>query len=109
MTCDYIKQTYPEIPIILDAKRGDIGNTNEGYVIFAFDWLNVDAITIHPYLGKEAIQPFLQREDKGAIILCKTSNSGSGEFQDLLINGEKLYKYVCGKVVNDWNSNNNCM
>src|SRR5947208_2189915 len=65
MTCEYIKQTYPEIPIILDAKRADIGNTNEGYVAYAFEYLGVDAITLHPYLGSEALKPFLDTVDKG--------------------------------------------
>lgn len=85
ITCDYIKEKYPEIPIILDAKRADIGNTNEGYVKFAFDYLGADAITLHPYLGKEALKPFLDQTDKGIFVLCRTSNPGSGEFQDLTI------------------------
>lgn len=105
MTCDYLRQTYPEIPIILDAKRGDIGSTNEGYVAYAFDYLGADAITLHPYLGREALQPFLSRKDKGCIILCKTSNPGSGEFQDVGL----LYQLVARNVVNTWNSNSNCM
>lgn len=109
LTCDYLTNTYPEIPIILDAKRGDIGNTNEGYIKFAFDYLNADAITLHPYLGKEAIQPFLKRADKRCIILCRTSNSGSGEFQDLLVDGEPLYKKVAKQVAKEWNTNGNCM
>src|SRR3989344_4460101 len=83
MTCDYIRQSHPEIVLILDAKRADIGSTNEGYVTYAFDWLGADAITLHPYLGKEALKPFLDRKDKGCIILCRTSNPGAGEFQDL--------------------------
>ncbi|MBI5614509.1 orotidine-5'-phosphate decarboxylase [Candidatus Gottesmanbacteria bacterium] len=109
MTCDYLHEKYAEIPIILDAKRADIGSTNEGYVDFAFDWLGVDAITLHPYLGKEALKPFLDRKDKGCIILCRTSNSGAGEFQDLLVDEEPLYQRVAKKVVNEWNANNNCM
>lgn len=108
MTCDYIKEAYPEIPIILDAKRADIGNTNEGYVTYAYEHLGVDAITLHPYLGSEAIKPFLDREDKAAIILCRTSNPGAGEFQDLVSDGQKLYQIVAKKVVNEWNKNNNC-
>jgi|SRR5579859_5856362 len=109
MTCDYIKKTYPEIFLILDAKRADIGNTNQGYLEYAFNYLEADAITLHPYLGSEALKPFLDRTDKGSIILCRTSNPGAGEFQDLLIYDEPLYKYVCKKVVNEWNKNNNCM
>lgn len=101
-TCDYIREVYPEIPIILDAKRADIGSTNEGYVKFAFDWLGADAITLHPYLGKEALKPFLDRKEKGSIILCKTSNPGAGEFQD------DLYQKVAEHVAKEWNSNGNC-
>lgn len=108
-TTDYISNQYTGIPVILDAKRADIGNTNQGYVKFAFDYLNIDAITIHPYLGSEAIQPFLDCKDKGIIILCKTSNPGAAELQDLLINDEPLYKVLAKKVVSDWNKNNNCL
>jgi orotidine-5'-phosphate decarboxylase len=107
-TCDYIRQTYPEIPIILDAKRADIGSTNEGYAKFAFDYLGADAITLHPYLGQEALQPFLDRKDKGCIILCRTSNPGSGELQELEVGGKPLYQIVAEQVVTKWNNNKNC-
>lgn len=111
MTCDYLHASYSEVPIILDAKRGDIGSTNEGYVTYAFDYLGTDAITLHPYLGREALQPFLDRKDKGCIILCKTSNPGAGEIQDLVLTrkGKLLYQIIADKVANDWNTNNNCM
>lgn len=108
LTCDYIKETYPDIPIILDAKRADIGSTNEGYAKFAFDWLGADAITLHPYLGKEALKPFLDRKDKGCIILCRTSNPGAGELQDLEVEGKPLYQIVAENVAQKWNTNNNC-
>lgn len=81
-TIHYIKSQYPEIPVILDAKRGDIGNTNNGYVKSAFNYYGADAITINPYLGAEANKPFLDCKDKGIIVLCRTSNPGAGEFQD---------------------------
>lgn len=106
-TVKYIKKKYPEIPVILDAKRADIGNTNNGYVKFAYETLGVDAITLHPYLGKEALQPFLDAKDKGAIILVKTSNPGSGEFQDLVVAKQPLYLTVAKKISKDWNGNNN--
>ncbi len=109
MTCDYINNNYPEIPIIIDAKRADIGNTNEGYVAFVFDYLGADAVTLHPYLGKEALMPFLERKDKGCIILCRTSNKGAGEFQDLEIDEKKLYQIIAEKVVTEWNFNDNCL
>ncbi len=107
-TCDYLKEKYPEIPIILDAKRGDIGNSNEGYAEFAYHYLGADAITLSPYLGKEALKTFLDRKDKGAIILCRTSNPGAGEFQDLTIEHKPLYQLVAEKVVREWNYNGNC-
>ncbi len=109
MTMEYLQQKYPDIFTILDAKRADIGNTNNGYVYMAFDWLNFDAITLHPYLGEEALKPFLDRKDKTSIILCRTSNSGAGEFQDLEIEDKKLWQIVAEKVSNIWNKNNNCM
>jgi len=110
MTFDYINKTYPEIITILDAKRADIGNTNNGYVKYAFDWLNADGITLHPYLGSEALKPFLERVDKASIILCRTSNKGAGEFQDIVSKkGETMYKIVAKKVAEDWNKLGNCM
>lgn len=102
MTCDYLKKNYPDIVLIFDAKRADIGSTNDGYVRFAFEYLGADAITLNPFLGKEALAPFLERKDKGCIILCRTSNPGAGEFQD------GLYEKVATRVANDWNTNNNC-
>ncbi len=107
-TCDFLRAHYPEIPIILDAKRADIGNTNEGYVSFIFDYLGADAVTLHPYLGREALKPFLDRKDKGCIILCRTSNPGSGEYQDLKIDGKPLYQVVAERVGKEWNVNGNC-
>lgn len=106
-TINYIKENHPNIPIILDAKRADIGNTNNGYVKDVFDNLGVDAVTVHPYLGKEAVQPFLDRVDKGVIVLVRTSNEGAGEFQDLLVDGKPLYQIVAEKIAKDWNKNGN--
>lgn len=108
-TCTYIQKTYPEVPIILDAKRGDIRSTNEEYARYAFDYINADAITLHPYLGREALQPFLDRKDKGCIILCKTSNPGAGEVQDVRVEGRPLYQMIAEKVANEWNTQGNCM
>jgi orotidine-5'-phosphate decarboxylase len=118
-TCDYLRKKYPEIPIIIDAKRGDIGNTNLGYVRLIFEYLKADAVTVNPYLGEEALVPFLAQKDKGVIILCKTSNSGAYEFQDLVLSsqyqvvsikgGIKLYQYVAYQVAKKWNKNKNCL
>ena len=107
--CAYIQKKYPHIPIILDAKRADIGNTNNGYVSYAFDYLKVDAITVHPYLGREALKPFLDRKDKGIIVLCRTSNDGAGEYQDLITKGKKLYMHLAKEVAKSWNKYNNCL
>ena len=107
-TIDYLQKNYPEIPIILDAKRGDIGHTNSAYIKLIFDYLNVDAVTLHPYLGKESLLPFLSLKDKFFFILCRTSNPGAGELQDLEVKEKKLYQYVAEQVVKKWNFNNNC-
>ncbi len=111
-TVQYIKNKYSDIPVILDAKRADIGNTNNEYVQSAFDELGVDAITVNPYLGKEALKPFLDRKEKGIIVLVKTSNPGSEEFQNLqvLVDGEQKpqYQVVARNVAEDWNINGNC-
>ena len=109
MTCDYIRERHPGIPLILDAKRADIGPTNEAYAVFAFEYLGVDAITLHPYFGQEALKPFLDHKEKGCIILCRTSNPGAGEFQDLKTDGKPIYQQVAENVVKKWNTHGNCM
>lgn len=109
MTMEYLLKKHPQIVTIVDAKRGDIGSTNMGYVSALFDWFSFDGVTLHPYLGGEALQPFLGRKDKGCIILCRTSNPGAGELQDLLISRKPLWQIVAKKVRDEWNTNNNCM
>jgi orotidine-5'-phosphate decarboxylase len=108
-TIEYLRAEHPEIVTICDAKRGDIGNTNRGYVASIFDSLGFDAVTLHPYLGREALEPFLERKDKACIILCRTSNPGAGEFQDLQLGGKPLWELVAERVSNEWNANENCM
>lgn len=108
-SCEYIRQNYPDIPILLDFKRGDIGNTNSYYAQFAFDYLGVDAVTISPYMGREANEPYLAYKDKGIIVLCRTSNPGAGEFQDLEVGGKKIYRIVAEEVMSSWNTNKNCL
>lgn len=78
----------PDIPVILDAKRADIGNTNNGYVQMAFNFMNADAITVHPYLGATSLKPFLSQSGKMVFVLCRTSNPDAGEFQDLLVQAQ---------------------
>ncbi len=107
-TCQVIRESAPDVPIIIDAKRADIGNTNEGYVEAFFTRLGADALTVHPYLGAEALAPFLMLKEKGIIILCRTSNHGSGELQDLEIGGEALYMKIAHVVEERWNKNRNC-
>jgi len=109
MTMDYLIKNYPDIFTILDAKRGDIGNTNNGYIDSIFDWLGFDAMTLHPYFGSESLKPFLNRSDKVSIILCKSSNPGSGELQDLKSGRKMIWQILAQKVIKEWNKNNNCM
>ena len=106
---DYLRVSHPDILIICDAKRADLGNTSIAYVQAIFDHLGFDAVTLNPYLGRSALQPFLDYADKGCIILCRTSNQGSDEFQDLLIGDKPLWQVVAEKVASDWNVHNNCM
>lgn len=107
-TISYIHRVAPGAVVILDAKRADIGNTNNGYVRAAFEDMDADAITVHPYLGSEALEPFLAREDKGIIVLARTSNKGAGEFQDLDVGGDPLYIRVARTVSEVWNTKKNC-
>lgn len=104
----YIREHYPEIPIILDAKRADIGNTNLGYVKAAFDIYAAHAITVHPYLGQEALKPFLEEKERNVFVLCHTSNPGAGELQELQSGGQEIYKIVASRVSLSWNYNGNC-
>ena len=95
------------IPVILDAKRGDIASTAEAYASSAFENLGAHCITLNPYLGKDSIDPFIQNQEKGVFLLCKTSNPGSGDLQDLhLENGMTLYEHVA-KLAQGWNTKNN--
>jgi orotidine-5'-phosphate decarboxylase len=103
-----IRAAAPDAVVLLDAKRGDIGSTNAGYVAGAFDELGADAITVHPYLGGEALAPFLERSDKLVFVLARTSNPGAGELQDLVADGLPLYRHVARSVAGSWNSAGNC-
>jgi orotidine-5'-phosphate decarboxylase len=107
-TASFIRDQAPDVPLILDAKRGDIASTNSGYVDFTFEYVGADGITIHPYPGMEAMEPFLQLSKKGIFVLCRTSNPGAAEFQDLLVNGRPLYEAVAKQVATQWNYNHNC-
>jgi orotidine-5'-phosphate decarboxylase len=104
----HIHAAYPDIPVILDSKRGDIGSTAQHYASEAFERYCADAVTVNPYLGRDSVQPFLDRADKGVIILCRTSNPGAGDLQDLVIDGKPLYQHVAAKIANEWNGHGNC-
>ncbi|MEY3137115.1 MAG: orotidine-5-phosphate decarboxylase [Pseudomonadota bacterium] len=108
-TLRYIRERAPGVPIILDAKRGDIGSTAEKYAREAFERYGADAVTINPYLGRDSAEPFLQYADKGVVILCRTSNAGSGEFQNLQVGDRKLYQIIAERVAGEWNSRGNCL
>lgn len=95
---DFIKRTHPSIPVILDAKRGDIGSTADRYAVEAFEVMGADAVTVNPYMGSDTLQPFLKHDDKGVIVLCRTSNPGSGDFQDLVCDGEPLFIHVAKRM-----------
>lgn len=104
----YIHANHPGIPVILDSKRGDIGSTAQHYASEAFDRYAADAVTANPYLGRDSVQPFLDRADRGVVVLCRTSNPGAGDLQDLLVDGRPLYQHVAEKVARDWNGHGNC-
>lgn len=109
-TITEIQKSHPDIPIIVDAKRGDIAETNEYYAQGIFDELGVDAATVHPYMGRQSLLPFLSRADKGVIVMGANSAKGAEEFQDLPVgaSGDPLYLYICRQVATKWNENNNC-
>ncbi|MBN2704848.1 MAG: orotidine-5'-phosphate decarboxylase [Deltaproteobacteria bacterium] len=108
-TIAYIKDGYPDIPVILDAKRGDIGSTAEKYALEAFARYQADAVTVNPYLGGDSLQPFLAYREKGVVILCRTSNPGGVELQGLLVEGQPLYLKIAALAASDWNENHNIL
>jgi orotidine-5'-phosphate decarboxylase len=89
-TIAHIHEKDRDVVVFLDFKRGDIGNTNFGYVRSAFDLARADAVTVHNYMGMVAMKPFLDRADKGIFVLCRTTGEGSGEFQDLDVRRSKV-------------------
>lgn len=106
----HVHDAHPGIPVILDAKRGDIGSTARHYAAEAFDRYGADAVTANPYLGHDSVLPFLERAGKGVVILCRTSNPGATDFQDIVASdGLPLYQHVAEVVAREWNANGNCM
>lgn len=108
-TMDYLRAHHPAVLTICDAKRGDNSTSNRGYVAEIFDRLGFDAVTLHPYMGRASNAPFLERADKGCIILCRTSNPGDDELQNMEIGGKPLWQVVAERVRDAWNANGNCM
>lgn len=106
-TVSYIRENYPRTPVILDAKRCDFDVSAEQYAIEAFDRYKVDALTVVPFQGFDSLRPYLERREKGVIVLCKTSNPGGSEIQDLDVNGEALYMMVARRAALEWNYNGN--
>jgi orotidine-5'-phosphate decarboxylase len=100
--CDHIRTSHPDVPLILDAKRGDIGDTAKLYAREAFERYNADAVTVNPYLGTDSLEPFLSWSGRGVIVLCRTSNAGSGTFQSQLVDGTPLYEHVARRAVDEW-------
>jgi len=100
----HIHARHPGIPVILDAKRGDIGSTAEQYAVEAFARFQADAVTVNPYMGRDSLDPWLAWPDKGVILLCRTSNPGGSDLQFLDVGGEKLYERVARLAASEWNT-----
>jgi orotidine-5'-phosphate decarboxylase len=106
MTIEFIKTLG--IPVLLDAKRGDVGGTATMYAKELFERYGADAVTINPYLGLDSMTPYLDHADKGVFILCRTSNPGGGELQNLMLdNGTRLFEHVAQEACTTWNYNGN--
>ena len=106
--CAHIRRQHPHIVLILDAKRGDIGPTAERYAHEAFVRYGADAVTVNPYLGTDSLEPFFAHSGKGVIVLCRTSNPGSGDFQMLETatpsNTRPLYQQVAHMAIDRWST-----
>ena len=106
--CAYLRAHYPALPIILDAKRGDIGATARQYAIEAYERYGADAVTVNPYMGFDSVEPYMEWEERGVIILCRTSNPGGSDLQFLDAGGRPLYQHVAQLVADKWNRNGQC-
>ncbi len=109
LTTDYLRENHPEILLLCDAKRNEVLNTSKAYATALFDHFGFDGTTLNPYLGGEPLQPFLERKDKACIVLCRTSNPGASEIQDLKVDDSPLWQVILKKVRDEWNRNGNCM
>lgn len=106
--CEYIRTRYPSVPLVLDAKRGDIGATAHQYAREAYDRYGADAVTVSPYMGFDSVEPYMEWPDHGVIVLCRTSNPGGSDLQFLTVDGKPLYQHVAQMVASKWNRNGQC-
>lgn len=107
--CAHIRDKHPDLPIVLDAKRGDIGSTAENYAREAYERYQAHALTVSPYMGLDSVEPYLAWRDRGVIVLCRTSNPGGSDLQFLKMeDGQPLYLHVAGLVADKWNANGQC-
>ena len=106
--CRHVRTAYPHVPLILDAKRGDIGATAEQYAREAFERYDANAVTVNPYMGSDSVAPYLERADRGTIVLCRTSNPGGSDLQFLDAGGTPVYLHVARLVAERWNSRGQC-
>jgi orotidine-5'-phosphate decarboxylase len=107
LSIDYLRSKHPEIPFILDAKRGDIGSTAERYAVECFGRFGADAATVNPYLGADSVMPFTKWADRGVIVLCRTSNPSAREIQDLRVGSRAVFEIVAELATTAWNANRN--
>ena len=105
-TVDHIKRNAPDALIILDGKKGDIGNTSKAYAAAAYEKIGADAVTLNGYMGRDVIDPFLEYEDKLNFVLCRTSNPSAREMQDLKVSGMPLYLKMAD-MIREWNQGKN--
>jgi orotidine-5'-phosphate decarboxylase len=108
-TIEYIRKAHPAVQVVLDVKRGDIGSTAERYATEAFVRYGADAATVNPYLGTDALEPYLRYEDKGVIVLCRTSNPGARDLQDQQVGDATVYQLVAKLAAQRWNARGNCL
>ena len=106
--CKYIRTRHPDLPLVLDAKRGDIGATAEQYAREAFERYDADAVTVNPYMGADSVAPYMEWQDRGVIVLCRTSNPGGSDLQFMQVDGRPLYQHVARLVAEKWNRNGQC-
>ncbi|MBI3948811.1 MAG: orotidine-5'-phosphate decarboxylase [Armatimonadetes bacterium] len=108
-TIRWVHEHHPDVPVILDAKRNDIGSTAERYAVEVFDRYGADAVTVSPYLGGDSLAPFLERADRSVFVLCRTSNPGARDLQDLPVapEGTPLYQVVARLAAGEWNTHGN--